>query len=465
MGRVSTSDERRRLPAVDRLLREPQLVKLSSLYGRDLVRIQVRRELDDLRERIGGASELAGEALAKRLRTLPERVASALEDEVGAPLRRVLNATGIFLHTNLGRAPLPRQVAGRLPFYLDAYLDLELDLEEGRRGDRNRRAGRLLAALTGAEAGLVVNNNAGALVLILAVVAAGREVIVSRGELVEIGGSFRIPDILAAAGATLVEVGTTNRTRPADYERAIGERTAALLKVHPSNYRMVGFVESVEAPRLVELGRLRGLPVVVDEGSGMLRPHPAPQLAGHPSLTELAAAGCDLACGSGDKLLGGPQAGLIVGRHDSVERCRRHPLYRALRPDRAAFAALEAVLRRHLAGGELPLDRLWPDPAEHRKRLERAAARLGAEIVPADAYVGGGAAPEAPIAGEALAIAGGDALLRRLRRGEPPVVGYLREGRLLLDLRTVDPEDEEELLDAVRRALAGGDGGERREGD
>ncbi len=459
MGRVSTSDERRRLPAVDRLLREPQLIELASLYGRDLVRVQVRRELDDLRERIGSDAGLAGDALEELLKSLPERVASRLADEVGTPLRRVLNATGIFLHTNLGRAPLPREVARHLPARLDAYLDLELDLESGRRGDRNRRAGRLLAALTGAEAGLVVNNNAGALVLILAVLAAGREVVVSRGELVEIGGSFRIPDILAAAGAVLVEVGTTNRTRLADYERAIGERTAALLKVHPSNYRMVGFVESVGPPDLVALGRRKGLPVVVDEGSGLLRPHPAPQLAGHPSLSELAAAGCDLACGSGDKLLGGPQAGLIVGRREPVERCRRHPLYRALRPDRAAFAALEAVLRRHLAGAELPLDRLWADPAAHRERLERVAARVGAEIVAADAYVGGGAAPEAPIVGEALALPGDDGLLRRLRAGEPPVVGYLREGRLLLDLRTVDPEDEEELVAAVRRALSGEAGG------
>ncbi len=459
MGRVSTSDERRRLPAVDRLLREPQLAKLESLYGRDLVRVQVRSELDDLRERLAGAGGLADGDLEERLRTLPERVEARLAGEVGAPLRRVLNATGIFLHTNLGRAPLPREVARRLPAWLDAYLDLELDLESGRRGDRNRRAGRLLAALTGAEAGLVVNNNAGALVLILAVLAAGREVVVSRGELVEIGGSFRIPDILAAAGATLVEVGTTNRTRLADYERAIGERTAALLKVHPSNYRMVGFVESVEPPELVALGRRKGLPVVVDEGSGLLRPHPAPQLAGHPSLAELVAAGCDLACGSGDKLLGGPQAGLVVGLREPVERCRRHPLYRALRPDRAAFAALEAVLRRHLAGAEQPLDRLWADPEAHRRRLERAAAELGAEIVPADAFVGGGAAPEAPIPGEALALPGDERLLSRLRRGEPPVVGYIREGRLLLDLRTVDPDDEEELLAAVRRALAAGDSG------
>jgi len=284
--------------------------------------------------------------------------------------------------------------------------------------------------------------------------ARGSEVVVSRGELVEIGGSFRIPDILEAAGATLVEVGTTNRTRIADYARVIGPRTALLLKVHPSNYRVSGFVESVEVPALVELGRERDLPVLMDEGSGLLRPHPAPQLAGHPSFQELLASGCDLVCGSGDKLLGGPQAGLLAGKRDLVDRCRRHPLYRALRPDRTVFAALEGVLRLHLAGESIPLDRLWLEPALQRSRLDRVAERLGAEVVPAEAFVGGGAAPERPIAGEALALRGDSTLLERLRGGNPPVVAYIREGILVLDLRTVDPQDDEDLIRAVLTALA-----------
>ena len=349
---------------------------------------------------------------------------------------------------------MPRGIADSLVPLLNAYCDLEFDLSAGRRGERNRRAERLIEAVTGAEGALVANNNAGALVLVLSSLAHGREVVVSRGELVEIGGSFRIPDILGAAGAILVEVGTTNRTRIADYERAIGPNTALLLKVHPSNYRVSGFVEEVEIPALVELGRVRDLPVLMDEGSGLLRPHTAPQLAGHPSFQQLLAAGCDLVCGSGDKLLGGPQAGILAGRKDLVDRCRRHPLYRALRPDRTVFAALEAVLRMHLAGEPLPLDRMWSDPGLLRQRLERVGARLGADIVPADGYLGGGAAPERPVPGHALALPGESAVLERLRQGDPPVIGYLHEGRLILDLRTVDPEDDETLIAAVEAASA-----------
>ncbi len=289
--------------------------------------------------------------------------------------------------------------------------------------------------------------------LALAALAPGREVVVSRGELVEIGGSFRIPEILASAGARLVEVGATNRTRLADYERALTPETALLLKVFPSNFRQSGFVSSVAPGELAGLARERGIPLLVDEGSGLLRPHPAPQLRGHPSLAELTVLGCDLACGSGDKLLGGPQAGILVGRATLLQACRKHPLYRALRPDRTALAALEGVLRLHLAQAELPLDRLWPDPAAHRTRLERLAEAAGARIVPADAFLGGGSAPEAPIPGEALALPGEEDLLSRLRLGRPPVVGYLRQGVLVLDLRTVDPEDDEALRLAILRAL------------
>lgn len=452
---MPASDPRRRLPALERLLVLPEVVRLLSLYGRERVAIQLRDALAGLRERLAGG-ELAGPGeLEAAVAALPGAAATALAAELGAPLRRVLNASGVLLHTNLGRAPLPRSVAAALPGLLDAGCDLELDLASGRRGDRNARAGALLAALTGAEAGLVVNNNAAALVLVLATFAAGREVIVSRGELVEIGGSFRIPEILAAAGTRLVEVGTTNRTRLADYERALTPETALLLKVHTSNYRITGFVEEAGAAALAGLARSRGLLLLVDEGSGLLRPHRAPQLADHPSFTALLAAGADLVCGSGDKLLGGPQAGLLCGRAELVARCHRHPLYRALRPDRTVFAALDGVLRAHLAGDGLPLDRLWPEPAAHRRRLERLAARLGAAIVPGDAYVGGGAAPERPIPGEILALPGGERLAARLRTGEPPAVGYAREGRCLLDLRTLDPADDELLAAAVERARAG----------
>ena len=446
-------DARRDLPPLDRLLSHPAVANLIPLYGRGPVRVQARLAVEELRSRFAADPPLPADERERAVAELPERVAAGLEALLGHPLRRVLNATGIFLHTDLGRAPLPEAVARGLPPLLDAYCDLEIDLATGRRGQRNRRAERLLTALTGAKAGLVVNNNAAALVIALAALAQGREVVVSRGELVEIGGSFRIPEIMAASGARLVEVGATNRTRIADYEAAIGPQTALLLKVFPSNFRQIGFVAAVDPRQLAELGARAKVPVLVDEGSGLLRPHPAPQLAEHPSLSALITGGCDLVTGSGDKLLGGPQAGILVGRAALIERCRRHPLYRALRPDRMALAALEGVLRLHLAESPLPVDRLWPDPQSHRARLERAARALGAEIVPAEAFLGGGSAPEAPIPGEALALPGDDALLARLRQGDPPVVGYLRQDRLHLDLRTVAPADDDLLIAAVRATI------------
>ena len=452
-GRAA-GDARRNLPSVDQVLREAAVVALTSLYGRDVVRRCVRDQVETLRT---GLLESDGPVSSEPLQEIVSRVTRTLSQSLGTPLRRVLNATGILLHTNLGRAPLPAEVATTLPSLVDAYCDLEMDLHSGRRSERNRRVEPLLSALTGAEAAIVVNNNAAALVLILSTLARDREVLVSRGELVEIGGSFRIPDIMRAAGVRLAEVGTTNRTRLGDYEQAVNSETALLLKVHPSNYRMSGFVSTVDAIALVALGKEKDIPVVIDEGSGLLRPHPASQLSDHPSMAELVQAGVDLVCGSGDKLLGGPQAGLIVGRREAVDQCRRSPLYRALRPDRVAYASLEAMLRVHLAQGPLPLDGLWPDEGEHLARLERVASVLGAEVIRTEAFLGGGAAPEAPIEGSALAIAGSDSILLRLRTGDPAVVGYLRDGRLILDLRTIDPRDDEALMAAVRQAQAGDD--------
>ena len=452
------SDRRRQLPAVDRVLTDPRLVSLRTLYGTGALGTQVRAELDELRRALA-AGELGDEELSRRLDELPGRLRRRLEARLGAPVSRVLNATGIFLHTNLGRAPLPAEVAQTLADLATAACDLELDLATGRRGERAGRLEGLLCELTGAEAARVANNSAAALLLALAALASGREVVVSRGELVEIGGSFRIPEILAAAGARIVEVGTTNRTRLADYERAIGPATALLLKVHASNFRLSGFVAAVEAPALADLAHRRGLLLLADEGAGLLRPDERPALAGHPSLAELLAAGCDLVVGSGDKLLGGPQAGLLLGRRAAVERCARHPIYRAVRPGRLVTAALDGVLRLHLAGRPLPIDRLWSAPEALAARLAPLAARLGAEILPAEAFVGGGAAPEIPLAGQALALPADERVARRLRGGGdglPPVLGALREGRLWLDLRTVDPADDETLARAVERARAGG---------
>ena len=387
---------------------------------------------------------------------LPKEVREGLEARLGLPVRRVINATGIFLHTNLGRAPLPRSVVQELPDLLDAACDLEVDLARGERGDRNVRLARLLTALTGAEAALVVNNNAAALHLALTVLARDREVVVSRGELVEIGGSFRIPEILTAAGARLREVGTTNRTRSEDYSAAVGPETALLLKVHPSNYRIRGFTESVGVRELAALADDVGVPLLVDEGAGLLRPREEKVFRNHPCVASILDEGAELTASSGDKLLGGPQAGLLQGDAGLIRRCRRHPLYRTLRPDRTTVVVLERVLRAHLRGETLPIDRLWPDPERHRARLEGMAKRTGGQIVEADAFVGGGAAPDEPIPGEALAFPGSDEMARRLRSGEPSVFGYLKDDRLVLDLRTVAERDDENLAIAVTAARTRG---------
>jgi L-seryl-tRNA(Ser) seleniumtransferase len=411
--------------------------------------------LQGLRAAIAEGSIATGSELQAELEGVAAQTERVLADRFGRPLQRVLNATGVFVHTNLGRAPLPSEVASALPPLLDAYCDLEMDLESGKRGDRNSAVEGLICGLTGAPAALVVNNNAAALILGLAVLAGGRQALVSRGELVEIGGSFRIPAILEAAGVALCEVGSTNRTRLGDYEAALGPEAGVLLKVFPSNYRITGFTEAVPAASLAALGRRRGVPVLVDEGSGLLRPHEAPQLRDHESLSELVAAGCDLACGSGDKLLGGPQAGLLVGTTEAIDACRRHALYRALRPDRACLAALALVLRRHLAGGEMPLDRLWPDELQHGSRVAALAAAVGGEVATVHGYIGGGSAPQAGIEGTAVVLPADNELLARLRRADPPVVAYQKDDRLVLDLRTVDPCDDEALRAAVLRAQEG----------
>ena len=414
-------DPRRRLPPVDRLLADPRVAALQRVYGRELVRVQLRSALARLRAHGAGAVPPGSPAeLEAELERLPGELAAELARALGHPLRRVLNATGVFLHTNLGRAPLPPEVAAELAELSTAACDLEIELGAGTRGDRGVRLSGLLTALTGAEAAVVVNNNAAALVLAVAALAHGREVMVSRGELVEIGGSFRIPEILAAAGARLVEVGTTNRTRLADYERALAApgATALLLKVLPSNFRMSGFTAEVDAAALAAPRRAVGRAApgrrrerfAPAERATRARRAPEPARAPRRRAPTSSAA-------AATSSLGGPQAGLLAGRAALVEVCRRHPLYRALRPGRLATAALERVLRLHLAGAELPLDRLWPEPAAHRARCRRVAEAIGAEIVAADAFLGGGSAPDEPIPGEALALPARAGLARAAARG------------------------------------------------
>lgn len=435
---------------MDRLLGEPRIQGLLRSYGRRAVRVQLEACLEELRQKLADSER--GMDLRQELESLPGRLQGALESRYGLPSQRVINATGIFLHTNLGRAPLPAEILQEVLELAGDASDLELDLATGRRKDRNRRVVAWLRELTGAESALVVNNNAAALVLAVAALAAGSEVVLSRGEMIEIGGGFRIPEILEAAGARLREVGTTNRTYLEDYRRALGPNTGLILKVHASNYRQTGFVASVPLEALVGLAREHGVPLLFDQGSGLLRPRPEPALQGEPSLAEAMAQGVDLACGSADKLVGGPQAGILVGRRERIERLARHPLARALRLDRLRLAALEAVLRKHHAGEALPLDRLWPEPEAHRRRLERVAAAVGARIVPAEAFVGGGAAPERAIPGLALALEGGEALFQRLRHQNPPVVGYLRGSSVMLDLRTVSPEADPLLVQSILAA-------------
>jgi L-seryl-tRNA(Ser) seleniumtransferase len=384
----------------------------------------------------------------------PGDLAGRLREELAAArrpgLRRVLNATGVIVHTNLGRAPLAPEALERVREVGGGWSNLEYDLDSGIRGSRQVHASTILRRLTGAEAALVVNNNAAAVLLALAALAEGREVLVSRGELIEIGDGFRIPEVLARSGAHLVEVGTTNRTRAADYERAVRPETALLLRVHQSNFRVVGFTEQPRLAELAEVARRHGLPLVDDLGSGSLaEPSNSLLLADRePTVRESLAAGADLVCFSGDKLLGGPQAGIVVGRADLVERLRRHPLQRALRADKLTLAALEGTLALYLDGRRPPVLQMLEEPAEAvRARADRLAETTGGEVEETIARFGGGALPLAEIPSFACALE--EALAAPLRAHEPPVVGVVRDGRLLLDCRTIADGEVDEVAAAV----------------
>jgi len=362
-------------------------------------------------------------------------------------LRRVLNGTGVIVHTNLGRAPLAAAALERVIEATRGYSNLEYDLAEGRRGSRQDHVASILRRLTGAEAAIVVNNNAGALLLALAALAEGRDVIVSRGELIEIGDGFRIPDVLARSGARLVEVGTTNRTRATDYEKAIDDRTALLLRVHQSNFRVVGFAEQPSLAELSTVARAASLPLLDDLGSGALL-----DLSDEPTARASLAAGADLVCFSGDKLLGGPQSGIVAGRADLVERLRGHPLHRALRIDKLSLAALEGTLLLYLdperALADVPVLRMLREPAETiRARAERLAAAVGGEVEETVARVGGGALPLHELPSFACAVE--ESLAAPLRERDHAVVGFVRDGRLLLDCRTLADAELDEVAAAV----------------
>jgi L-seryl-tRNA(Ser) seleniumtransferase len=380
---------------------------------------------------------------------LGERLRSELARARRPRLRRVLNATGVIVHTNLGRAPLPEAALDRVAETARGYSNLEYDLSAGTRGSRQDHCADVLRRLTGAESALVVNNNAGAVLLALAALAEGREVVVSRGELIEIGDGFRIPDVLARSGARLVEVGTTNRTRAEDYERAIGPETAMLLRVHQSNFRVVGFEERPALREVARVAARNGLPLVDDLGSGSLV-----ERGDEPTARESLAGGADLVCFSGDKLLGGPQAGIVAGRADVVERLRRHPLQRALRADKLTLAALEGTLVLYLdparARRKVPVLRMLDEPVEDvRARAERLAGLVRGDVEPTVARVGGGALPLSEL--ESWACAVEEELAARLREQDPPVVGLVRDGRCLLDCRTLRDEEVDEVAAAISR--------------
>jgi len=458
-------DPRRLVPAVDQVLQRPEIEALCTVHGRDLVLRHVRAALDELRRGAGSRTSVE-EALGR----LGDDVAARVESATRPSLRPVINATGVVVHTNLGRAPLSPEAAARVAEVASAYSNLEYDLERGDRGNREVHAETRLRDLLGVEATVVVNNCAAAVLLAVNTLAEGREVLVSRGELVEIGGSFRIPDVLGKGGARLREVGTTNRTRVADFKAALSPETGLILRVHPSNFRIVGFTQTPATSELAELARDAGVPLVEDQGSGLLAPLSG-ALAGETTAAQALRGGADVVTFSGDKLLGGPQAGLVAGRRAFVEPMRKNPLYRALRVDKMTLAALDATLVEHAAGRErerVPALRMIHAPAEEvRRRAEAFRARLAGSaptlrlaLVDADATVGGGAAPTVGVPSVALAITHStlapDALASALRAGTPPVIVRVAEGRVLVDLRTVAPEDEETLVAALRAAALGG---------
>src|SRR5829696_2509010 len=437
-----------------------EAIRLGSELTEDVLSRAARAELENVRQAL-----LAGESLDRP--EIERRAIDALAALERPRLAAVLNATGVVIHTNLGRAPVSPETAEAMRAAAAHPVPLEIDRESNERGGRMREIAGLLRALTGAESALVVNNCASAVLLALAAVASGKDVVVSRGEAVEIGGGFRVPDVLRQSGARLVEVGTTNRTYARDYAAATTEETGAYLKVHPSNFRAFGFVHSASTAELVALAHEHGLPVLEDLGSGALVDTSRFGLAPEPTLTGAIAAGADLVMASADKLLGGPQDGIIIGGASWVERVARHPLARAVRADKTALAGIAATLRHYLRGeaeSHVPIWRMISAPeSEIQARVSRLATALGQEnivagVEPAQATIGGGSLPGETLPSWALVLSpvdgeGVDTLARRLRLGDPGIFGRIDRDRLLLDLRTILPEQDEILLRSLQQSL------------
>lgn len=452
----------RSLPSVDRLLASPAFQPLIDAHSRQEVLRELRLTLAALRR---DAEGLAAEDVAED--AIRRRVAEGLERRASPYYRRVINGTGIILHTGLGRAVLAPEAVAALARVAAHPQRLEIDLDSGQRGGRDEGCAALLRELTGCEAATVVNNNAAATLLILAALARGKRVIVSRGELIEIGGSFRIPDVLRESGAVLIEVGTTNRTHPRDYAEAIDGETGMILKVHPSNYRIQGFTAEVEIEELVALAKPRGVPVVHDLGSGCLVDLGVRGVRGETVLQQSIAAGADLVCCSGDKLLGGPQAGLILGRREAVERCRRHPLFRAMRPGRLVYTALEATLRLYLGGEEKAVERIPTlrrllEPSQVlRRRAQRLARRLEGiaatvTVASCTSQAGSGSLPTRELASWGVRVQPMDRsveeLAADLRTGEPAILARVQEDSLLFDVRTLNDQEILLVAERLRRA-------------
>jgi L-seryl-tRNA(Ser) seleniumtransferase len=464
---VKVRDQRsavlRQIPSVDELLNRPKIAELSRLAGREFTLEITRRVLVDLRERA------AVETTSINVADVERQIAARIEEGLAPSLRTVINATGVVLHTNLGRAPIGKSAAEHLAAMATRYCNLEYDLAEGARGKRDTHTNKLLAELLGAEAAIIVNNNAAAVFLVLNTLAKGAEVIVSRGELIEIGDGFRIPDIMTQSGVELREVGTTNRTRIGDYERAVNERTRLLLRVHPSNFRIVGFTKRPSLEELVEMGKRLGIPVVEDLGSGCLIDFSSAGID-EPIARASFAAGADIVTFSGDKLLGGPQAGIIAGTRDIVERIRRNPLFRALRVDKLTIAVLEVTLRAYRRGAwdEIPALRMIRMTGHEIEERARAfVARLNVtlpkdtalEIRKGASVIGGGSTPDQKLPTSLIAISSprhsAAALEERLRgpANGTPVIARIEEDRLVIDLRTVFIEEEGPLAQALTAVL------------